>query len=158
MAKIKVGTFKVDLIPEETLWYDRKRWLFLGLPWTFTKYVLTETKLQILTGFWKQKEDDVLLYRISDITFYQTLAERLVGVGTLCIMSSDTSSPETHLRHIKKARKVKDLLTVYVEEARAKAGVSTSEIVGVAKPNIPAENRGESKNTEVPPPHPHEHK
>ena len=35
---------------EDLLWYDRKR-TFLGLPWSFTKYSLTEDRLFIESGF-----------------------------------------------------------------------------------------------------------
>ena len=36
-------------IDTDILWSDRKRGLF-GLPWSFTKYVLTEEKLLITRG------------------------------------------------------------------------------------------------------------
>ena len=99
-----------EIEQESVLWRDKKRWMFFGLPWTFTSYEVTEKRLRISTGFFKKTEDDVLLYRISDVTFFQTLGERINKLGTLCVMSSDTSTPEVHLVHIKNARKVKELL------------------------------------------------
>ena len=42
---------------EETIvWKDRKR-IFFGLPWTFTKYALTEEKLYIETGVLSKREE-----------------------------------------------------------------------------------------------------
>ena len=40
---------------EEFVWCDRKR-TFLGLPWSFTVYKLTEEKLLIETGFFSKKD------------------------------------------------------------------------------------------------------
>ena len=128
--KLRAGTFTTEIEEEQVLWHDRKRWLFLGLPWTFTRYDLTESKLRVSVGFFKKTEDDILLYRISDVTFFQTLGERLNGLGTLCIISSDVSQPEAHLRHVKKPHKVKTLLMQKIEEARKKNGVFASELVG----------------------------
>ncbi|MBQ2184342.1 MAG: PH domain-containing protein [Lachnospiraceae bacterium] len=135
MAKLKAGTFNAEIAEEQVLWRDKKRVLFFGPPWSFTSYEITEKKLRISKGFFKKTEDDIMLYRISDITFFQTLGERMNKLGTLCVLSSDTSSPETHLIHIKNARKVKELLMQKVEEARKSSGVYTSEIVGAPRPN-----------------------
>lgn len=128
--KLKPGTFTTEIVEEEVLWRDKKRRLFFSLPWSFTSYELTESKLRISIGFFKKTEDDILLYRISDVTFMQTLGERMAKLGTLCIVSTDASKPEAHLIHVKQARKVKDLIMKKVEEARKKNGVYTSEIVG----------------------------
>ena len=43
---------------KKTLWNDRKRIIF-GLPWTFTKYKLTEEKLIIQTGFLNIKQEEI---------------------------------------------------------------------------------------------------
>ena len=130
MAKHKNGFFNAEIIQEEILWSDKKRIMFFGLPWTFTRYSLTETKLKVTSGFWRKIEDDIQLYRVSDVTLYRTVGERMNKIGTICVMSSDASSPETHLVHIKQPQKVKDLIMQKVEEARRKSGVYTSEIVG----------------------------
>ncbi len=141
--KMKAGTFYEEVVQEPTLWRDKKRWMFFGLPWTFTSYELTESRLRISSGFFKKTEDDIRLYRVSDVTFFQTLGERMNRLGTLCVMSSDASLNEAHLVHIKNARKVKDLIMQKVEESRRKAGVFTSEVVGGgARPPVvpPAQN------------------
>ncbi len=128
--KLKAGTFSEEVIQEPILWRDKKRWLFFGLPLTFTSYELTESRLRIISGFFKKTEDDIRLYRVTDVTLLQTLSERMAKLGSLCVMSSDASLGEAHLIHIKNARKVKDLIMQKVEEARRKTGVFTSEVVG----------------------------
>ena len=53
-------------MPEtEYQWSDRKRTLF-GLPWSFTKYMVTVEKLLIRTGVFSIREEEVRLYRIMD--------------------------------------------------------------------------------------------
>lgn len=133
---MKAGTFKTEIQKEEILWYDKKR-TFFGLPWSFTKYTITESRLKISTGFWKRQEENIQLYRISDMTLTKTFGERLCKVGTVSIASSDSSCPEAKLMHVKKPDMVRDLLLQAVEHCREKYGVSTSEIVGGPKPKKP---------------------
>ena len=64
------------------MWSDRKR-TFLGLPWSFTKYTLTEEKLLIQTGIFSLKEEDIQLYRITDLTLYRSFWQRLFNIGTI---------------------------------------------------------------------------
>ena len=66
----------------KTVWKDRKRTLF-GLPWSFTRYYLTEDKLIIETGFLSRREEEIRLYRILDITLQRPFAQRLFGLGTV---------------------------------------------------------------------------
>ena len=52
---------------DDLVWSDRKR-NWLGLPWTFTVYGLTEDRLFIKTGVLNIHEDEVRLYRILDLS------------------------------------------------------------------------------------------
>ena len=38
---------------------ERKRWGFFGIPWTFTKYILTEKKIIIERGLLRSTETSV---------------------------------------------------------------------------------------------------
>ena len=77
----------------KTVWKDRKRTLF-GLPWSFTRYYLTEDKLIIETGFLSRREEEIRLYRILDITLQRPFAQRLFGLGTVHLCTADHSTPE----------------------------------------------------------------
>ena len=112
----------------EYVWQDRKRILF-GLPWTFTRYFLTADKLVIDTGFLSRNEDDIRLYRITDITLKRKLWERMCGLGTIHCCSGDKTSPEFDIAHVKDARRVKDMLSDMVEEARDKRRVGVREFM-----------------------------
>lgn len=84
----------------KTVWKDRKRTLF-GLPWSFTRYYLTEDKLIIETGFLSRREEEIRLYRILDITLQRPFAQRLFGLGTVHLCTADHSTPEIDIRRIK---------------------------------------------------------
>lgn len=108
------------------IWKDRKR-TFLGLPWSFTRYRLTEEKLIIDTGFFTRKEDEIRLYRIMDIGLKRSLGERILGLGTIHCCSGDKTSPEFDIKRIKKSRDVKELLSDLVEKRRLEQRVGVRE-------------------------------
>lgn len=107
-------------------WFDRKRTIF-GLPLSFTKYAVTEDKLLIKTGFFNTKEEEVRLYRIMDVTLNRSFGERIFKLGTIHVISSDKSTPHFDIKRIKNSKKVKDLLSELVENARQKNRVSARE-------------------------------
>ena len=81
------------------LWQDRKR--VFGLPLSFTRYRLSEDRLFTSKGFLNVKDDEILLYRIRDISTSRSLFQRLLGVGTVTVLSSDKTSPSLVLKNIK---------------------------------------------------------
>lgn len=145
---MKDGEFGVSLEQEKQLWQDKKRSAIFGLPLSFTRYCLTETKLIVRRGVLNLREDEIQLYRVRDLALRQTLFERLCGTGTIHICSSDAMTPELGILHIKKPREVKELLSKTVEACRKANGIRTSEwIGGQGKPHMPHMDMGE---------HPHE--
>lgn len=110
------------------VWQDRKRTLF-GLPWSFTKYSLTEEKLLIETGFLNKKEEEVRLYRIMDVTLKRSLGERIFGLGTIHCCSADRSTPEFDILRIKKSGKVKNMLSDMIEQQRTLKRVTSREFM-----------------------------
>lgn len=110
-------------------WKDRKRIIF-GLPWSFTRYMLTDEKLLVKTGFLSTNEDETRLYRIMDVTLKRSLGERLWGLGTIHICSADKSTPEFDIKRIKDSENVKNLISDMVEAERVKKRVSGREFMG----------------------------
>ena len=78
-----------DKVSTDILWKDRKRILFLGLPWSFTRYSVSKDRFFISKGFFSVKDDEVRLYRIMDISLERSFMQRLVGVGTIKVCSGD---------------------------------------------------------------------
>ena len=111
----------------EYFWKDRKR--YLGLPLSFTRYALSDDRLFLSVGFFSVKDDDILLYRVRDISVRRTLWQRLFGVGTITIQSSDKTHPSLELKSIKDPMRVKELLHDLVEEMKAKRRMRFGEIM-----------------------------
>lgn len=99
---------------------ERKRVLFFGLPWTFTKYMVTEDLITIDEGILKKVENDCYMYKVQDVTLNNSLLERLFGLGTVVCHTGDTTHPKLELVHIKNAREIKDYILVSSEQARLK--------------------------------------
>ena len=110
------------------VWQDRKRIIF-GLPWTFTKYVLTKEKLLVQTGILNTKEEEVRLYRIMDVTLRRSLAQRMFGLGTIHCCSADKSTPEFDIKWIPDSAAVKEKLSDLVEAERMAKRVSSREFM-----------------------------
>jgi len=113
----------------DVVWKDRKRIIF-GLPWTFTRYSLTQDKLIIDTGFISRKEDEIRLYRILDITLERPLSQRIWGLGTIRLNTADKTSPEVSVKRIKHAKAVKEMLSDMVEKERDEKRITAREFMG----------------------------
>ena len=113
---------------QDIIWTDKKRTLF-GLPLSFTRYTLTNEKLVITVKFLSVHEEEIRLYRIMDVTLYQTLFQRIFGVGTIHCCSADTSTPEFDIVSVKIPRKVKDILSDAVEKERNQKKISSTEFM-----------------------------
>lgn len=109
-------------------WYDRKRTIF-GFPWSFTRYMFNSDKLIIKTGFFNTHEEEVRLYRIMDVTLSRSMFQRMFGVGTIVVNSSDKTTPVFEIKSIKNSESVKNKLSDYVEAARKKNRVSAREFM-----------------------------
>ena len=111
----------------EYLWRDRKR--DFGLPLSFTRYSLSEDRLFISQGFLNIKDDEILLYRVRDIDTSRSLGQRIFGVGTVTVMSSDKTMPTLVLKNIKDPIFVKELIHKQVEETKIKRRVRFGEVM-----------------------------
>ncbi len=118
MAKTKI----------EYIWKDRKR--FMGMPLSFTRYAMSEDRLFTSVGFLSIRDDEVLLYRVRDIDTKRTLWQRLFGVGTVTVVSSDKTMPTMVLKNIKDPVSVKEMIHEQVEEMKIRRRVRVGEIMG----------------------------
>ncbi len=99
---------------------ERKRLLFFGLPFTFTKYIVKENMITVDSGFFRKVENDCYMYKVQDVEHTASLAERMFGLGTVVCYTGDTTHPKLCLEHIRNSRVVKDFILKESEEARIK--------------------------------------
>ena len=113
---------------KQYIWKDRRR--RMGMPLSFTRYALSEDRLFLSVGFFSIRDDELLLYRVRDITTRRSLWQRLFGMGTVTVISSDKSQPTLELKNVKNPLMVKELLHERVEEMKRKRRVRVGEIMG----------------------------
>ncbi|WP_028234489.1 PH domain-containing protein [Pseudobutyrivibrio sp. MD2005] len=107
------------------LWSDRKR--YLGLPLSFTKYSMSEDRLFVETGFLNLTQNEVRLYRILDLQLKRSLGQRIFGVGSIIVSSSDKSLGTFEIKNVKNSANVKEMLSVQVEQQREAKRVISRE-------------------------------
>lgn len=96
-------------------------WKYLDV--RYQKMTLTTQRLRIEEGVLSKKIDEVELYRIKDTQLKQSFIDRMLGLGTVEIVSSDETNPVLHIRSIKNARDMREKLRQCVEKLRLARGV-----------------------------------
>ena len=99
---------------------EMKRWLFLGLPFTFTKYVIKEDMITVDTGVFTKVENDCYMYKVQDVEHTASIWERMVGLGTIVCYTGDTTHPKLLIEHIRNSKAIKEFILKESEEARLK--------------------------------------
>ena len=111
----------------EYIWKDRKR--YFGMPLSFTRYALSNDRLFLSVGCLSIQDEEVLLYRVRDIDTSRSLWQRLFGVGTVTVMSSDKSMPTLVLKNVKDPIGVKEMIHQQVEQIKIERRVRFGEIM-----------------------------
>ena len=99
---------------------EKKRWLFLGLPFTFTKYVIKEDMITVDTGVFTKEENDCYMYKVQDVEHTASIWERMAGLGTIVCYTGDTTHPKLLIEHIRNSKAIKEFILKESEEARLK--------------------------------------
>ena len=97
---------------------EQKRWVFFGLPFTFTKYTVTDEVITVNEGFLSTRENDCYLYKIQDVELKTSLGERIFGLGTVACYTGENTHPQLFLSHIRNSREIKNYILKASEEAR----------------------------------------
>ena len=88
----------------DLLWKERKR-IWCGLPLTFTVYSYDSERFYVKSGFLNQRQDEVRLYRVQDLTVTRSLSQRIFGMGTILVNSSDKTLGDFEIKNINKPTK-----------------------------------------------------
>ena len=115
---------------EEVIYTERKRWVFLGLPWTFTKYTITPSLVTIDAGLFSTTEDDCYMYKVQDVQLQTSFFEKIFGLGTVVCFTGDVTSPTLKLEHVKHAKEIKAYLIKQSEAARLKRRTLNTQDIG----------------------------
>jgi uncharacterized membrane protein YdbT with pleckstrin-like domain len=102
-------------------------WGGLGLYYLYLRYgmsyELTSQRLVHKVGLLSQTTNRIEVIDIDDVTTYQTFIERLLGVGTIKILSSDTSDPMLVIRGIDDAKRIATMIDNVRRDERRRRGM-----------------------------------
>jgi uncharacterized membrane protein YdbT with pleckstrin-like domain len=84
------------------------------LRWRTTHYVLTTHRVLIRVGILHHRGRDIAVNRINDVSFEQTIWERLIGAGTLMVESAGEAGQQV-LKDIPHAPAVQQLINRLIE-------------------------------------------
>ena len=100
--------------------------IFVFLSRSSKSYTLTNERLTIKEGILSKKVDEIELFRIKDSKVSQTALERLVGIGTITVISGDKTG-NLIIEPITSPVKKREDLRRLANAARDKRGVRTIE-------------------------------
>jgi uncharacterized membrane protein YdbT with pleckstrin-like domain len=129
MALVAVGYMRFLEAPR-----DETKWIALGvalLPGPFVllnlllrkltlRYRLTNHRLFVVRGLLARQHDELELIRVDDVSVRQNLMQRLFGVGTVHVLSTDATNPRLAMEGIADPLALKELLREHVRARRAR--------------------------------------
>jgi membrane protein YdbS with pleckstrin-like domain len=98
-------------------------WLIPTLAVKALRYRISSFRIDFEKGLLGKKIDTLELWHVDDIQFQQSFFERLLGVGTIRILSDDQTTPELDLRGVPNARPLFDTLKGRVIAIKRTRGV-----------------------------------
>ena len=115
----------------ELVWSDKKR--RMGMPLSVTRYYLVRKpgswfKVFSDIGLTYSELEEINLYRICDISFYQSLFGKMFNTGTVVLKTNDETNETLTLKNVKNPLQVRNLFTEYVEAERKAHNVRVSEL------------------------------
>ncbi|MCL2634309.1 MAG: PH domain-containing protein [Oscillospiraceae bacterium] len=125
----------------EVIWTGKK--CYFGLPISFTRYILTDTKLYTKMGLLNIREERIELYRVIDFSLRLPLGQRIFGCGTIIVHAKDKTCPELMVKSIKKARPVLRSIEEYVEKERVKYNIHGRDMIAASGMSVIAGMDGE---------------
>lgn len=112
------------------VWTDKKRSVF-GLPISFTRYYLTETKFITRVGFLNITEDEIDLYKIIDKKVKFPFFQRLFNCGSIIIYSKDADTPSKEVHSVKNVRQVSELIDKHLTLMRDRYGIRGRDMIDI---------------------------
>lgn len=100
------------------------KWLDLRL----TRYELDDERLRVTSGLLTKRTEHVELYRVKDTELTIPIWERIVGIGTIHVVSSDATNPRVSLRGVREPERVRESIRTACERVRRARGVRELDV------------------------------
>lgn len=133
--------------PEETVWEGSPSqwtnfWWFvlcifvITIPWAIWKwlgvramrYTITTQRIRVKSGVLSQSVDEIEMYRVKDTELTRSLIQRILGLGTVTVHSSDETTPKLDISDISDAEGLRERLRESVEAVRRARGVRELDV------------------------------
>lgn len=101
-------------------------WKWLGL-WA-VRYELTRERLRVRSGIFTRHLEEIEIYRVKDTALTIPFWQRVVGIGTLRVISSDHTNPNLPLRGIADPESVRERIRAACESVRRARGVRELDV------------------------------
>jgi membrane protein YdbS with pleckstrin-like domain len=105
--------------------------LIMTIPWFLTKFVhyrISNYRIDFEHGLLSKDIDTLELWHVEDIHFHQSLLDRMLGVGTITVISHDDTTPRLLLKSLPKARPLFDTLKQRVIAVKRQRGVIKMDV------------------------------
>ena len=106
------------------------RLLLFGIPWFFKRYEIYDNEMTIISGFLSIKEDDCFMYKITDVELSRSFLQRLAGLSTITLFTSDVTDKTIVMKNIKHGREIKDFINQESERARLRRRTVNMQNIG----------------------------
>lgn len=114
-----IPVFLIGLILLLNVWYKA----------VSLKYRLTTQRLFVQRGLIAKHLEELELFRVKDVTVRQGILQRILGFGTITVLSTDDSNPQLVLIGINKPMDVKETIRNSFRAARKREGVRAAEFI-----------------------------
>jgi uncharacterized membrane protein YdbT with pleckstrin-like domain len=82
-----------------------------------TTYTVTNQRVMLEQGVFSKSVDEIDLRYVDDTQFFQTLLDRMLGIGNVTLISSDKSTPQYVLRSVNDPRGVRETIRAEAYQA-----------------------------------------
>ena len=108
----------------------------IPLPWSIyaflktntTRLTLTSQRLRIKSGVLSTALEEIELYRVRDTSMRQSFVQRVVGLGTVTLETTDTSMPRVAIEHVSQPMELRETIRKAVERVRRVQRVREIEV------------------------------
>ena len=87
------------------------------------RYRISNYRIDFERGLLSRDIDTLELWHVNDIRFHQSLVDRMLGVGSIMIVSDDATTPRLELKSLPKPRPIFDMLKQRIIAVKRQRGV-----------------------------------
>jgi len=78
-----------------------------------TLYTVTNQRVIVVRGMWAKSLSEIDLRTIDDTQFFQTVTDRMLGIGNVILVSTDKTAPMFVLRSIRDPRTLRETIRAH---------------------------------------------